>query len=137
MLAPVAIQQGRHLAANIRKLLNNKPLVPFSYNDKGTMATVGRNRAVVDLPSIKFSGILAWFAWMYLHLLFLVGFRNKMVVFVNWAWNYFTYDRGVRLILRRFQLDKGTPIQAYPDNGISTDRFIADRPASAQLIDPQ
>ena len=100
MLAPVAIQQARQLAKNFMRLLNQKPLRPFRYKDFGVMATVGRNNAVVDLPFIKFQGPLGWFVWLFVHLMALVGFRNKIVAFVNWAWNYFSYDRGLRLIIR-------------------------------------
>lgn len=75
---------------------------PFVYRDPGVMTTIGRNHAVVDLHFIKFQGILAWFVWLFVHLMALVGFRNKMVAFVNWAWNYFSYNRGLRLIIRPF-----------------------------------
>lgn len=109
MLAPVAIQQGKLLANNIVKLFQGKEMVPFKYFDKGLMATIGRKRAVVDLPGgIKFSGFFAWIVWMFVHILYLVGFRNKLVVFSNWVWNYFTYDRGIRLIIRPFDMEKKT-----------------------------
>lgn len=100
MLAQVAIQQGRLVAANLSCLLQNKNLSGFSYNDKGSMATIGRNKAVVDLPKFKFSGFFAWFVWMFVHLMFLIGFRNKLSVLLGWMWNYFTYDRATRLIIR-------------------------------------
>lgn len=100
-VAPVAMQQGKLLAKNIKYLLNNQPLKPFSYFDKGTMATVGRNRAVAEVASMKLGGFIAWMAWMAVHLLMLIGFRNRLVVFVDWVWNYFSYDRGIRLILPR------------------------------------
>ena len=102
-VAPAAIQQGKLLAKNILKLIANQPTVAFKYNDKGAMATVGRNRAVVDIGKIRFQGVFAWFTWMFVHLMTLVGFRNKMVVFVNWVWSYFSYDRGTRLIIRKFK----------------------------------
>lgn len=102
-VAPAAIQQGKLLAKNIVSLIENKPTEPFKYFDKGAMATVGRNRAVVDINKIRFQGIFAWFTWMFVHLMTLVGFRNKLVVFVNWVWSYFSYDRGTRLIIRRFK----------------------------------
>lgn len=101
-VAPAAIQQGKLLARNLINILEKKPLVPFKYTDKGTMATVGRNRAVVDLHKIRFQGVFAWFTWMFVHLMTLVGFRNKLVVFVNWVWSYFSYDRGTRLIIRPY-----------------------------------
>lgn len=101
-VAPVAIQQGKQLAKNLVRIINNEKPEPFKYFDKGSMATVGRNRAVVDMGKIRFQGFFAWFVWMIVHLMSLVGFRNKLVVFVNWIWSYFSYDRGTRLIIRRF-----------------------------------
>ena len=103
MLAPVAMQQGKLLAQNLVRLGKERSMKPFEYLDKGSMATVGRNRAVVDLPKgIRFGGLMAWLVWMFVHLLSIIGFRNKLVVFSNWIWNYFTYDRGTRLIIRPF-----------------------------------
>ena len=101
-VAPAAIQQGKHLAKNLVRLINKDKPEPFKYRDKGSMATVGRNKAVVDIGKIRFQGIFAWFVWMFVHLMSLVGFRNKLVVLVNWTWSYFSYDRGTRLIIRRF-----------------------------------
>jgi NADH dehydrogenase len=101
-VAPAAIQQGKLLAKNLLNIIDKNPVAPFKYFDKGAMATVGRNRAVVDLHKIRFQGIFAWFTWMFVHLMTLVGFRNKLVVFVNWVWSYFSYDRGTRLIIRPF-----------------------------------
>ncbi|MEQ9423448.1 MAG: NAD(P)/FAD-dependent oxidoreductase [Cyclobacteriaceae bacterium] len=103
MLASVAVQQGEHLARNFKLLLSGKALKPFEYNDKGTMATVGRNKAVVDLPHYKFQGRMAWYVWMFVHLLLLVGFRNKLVALLNWIWSYVNYDKGIRLIIRPFK----------------------------------
>ena len=100
MVAPVAIQQAQNLIDNFPALLKNKALAPFVYKNPGVMATIGRNQAVVDLKLLHFSGILAWVIWLFVHLMALVGFRNKIVVFVNWAWNYFSYDRGLRLIIK-------------------------------------
>jgi len=102
-VAPAAIQQGKLLAKNLMNLITAQPTEDFKYFDKGAMATVGRNRAVVDINKIHFQGIFAWFTWMFVHLMTLVGFRNKLVVFVNWVWSYFSYDRGTRLIIRPFQ----------------------------------
>lgn len=101
-VAPVAMQQGKLLAKNLLRIINKEEPQPFKYFDKGSMATVGRNRAVVDIGKIRFQGIFAWFVWMFVHLMSLVGFRNKLVVFVNWMWSYFSYDRGTRLIIRPF-----------------------------------
>jgi len=102
MVAPVAMQQGQLLAKNLINLINNKPLKPFVYSDKGSMATVGRHKAVVDLSFWKFGGFFAWIVWMFLHLMLLVGFRNRVVVLINWVWNYFSYERALRLIVRKY-----------------------------------
>ncbi|MEX1240813.1 MAG: NAD(P)/FAD-dependent oxidoreductase [Cyclobacteriaceae bacterium] len=101
MMAPPAMQQGELLAENIDRLIHNKPLKPFRYKDKGAMATVGRNKAVVDLKSFKFQGFFAWFVWMFVHLLSLIGFRNKLFVLINWLVSYFSYDKSNRLIIAR------------------------------------
>ncbi|MBD3863927.1 NAD(P)/FAD-dependent oxidoreductase [Olleya marilimosa] len=103
MMAQPAIQQGRLLGDNLLRMLENKPMKPFVYNDKGSMATVGRNKAVVDLPNFKFQGVFAWFVWMFVHLFFLIGFRNRMVVFINWVYNYIRFDREARLIIRPYK----------------------------------
>ncbi len=103
MVAQPAIQQGELLAKNLKNLLANKPLKPFKYKDLGSMATIGRNKAVVELPFMKIKGILAWFVWMFVHLMALVGWRNRAVTLLNWMWSYFNYDRGVRLIIRPFK----------------------------------
>ncbi|MCB7479981.1 NAD(P)/FAD-dependent oxidoreductase [Christiangramia sediminis] len=103
MVAQPAIQQGKHLAKNIKHLIRGQKLEPFEYFDKGTMATVGRNRAVVDLHKWKFSGFFAWFVWMFVHLWFLVGFRNRTVTFFNWIYNYVNFDKAARLIIRPFK----------------------------------
>lgn len=105
MVAPVAIQQGEHLAKNFKNLLNNKPLKPFLYFDKGSMATIGRNKAVVDMPGGFFvKGFMAWLIWMFVHIMYLIGFRNKLITLNNWIWSYLTYDKGTRLIIRTFAL---------------------------------
>jgi NADH dehydrogenase len=103
MMAQPAIQQGKHLGENLVRLIDGKSLKPFSYLDKGSMATVGRNKAVVDLKNLKFQGVFAWFVWMFVHLFFLIGFRNRVVVFVNWVYNYVRFDREARLIIRPFK----------------------------------
>lgn len=99
-LAQGAIQQGRTLAFNLNAMLKGKPMTPFSYRDKGTMATIGRNHAVVDLGKVHFKGWFAWMAWMFIHLITLMGMRNRMVVLLNWIYSYFTFSSGLRLILR-------------------------------------
>lgn len=101
MMAPPAMQQGELLAENIIRLIHKKPLKPFQYKDKGAMATVGRNKAVVDLKNFRFQGVFAWFIWMFVHLLSLIGFRNKLIVFINWLVSYFSYDKSNRLIIAR------------------------------------
>lgn len=100
-LAPVAIQQADLLVKNLKAKLQGENQKDFTYLDKGSMATIGRNRAVVDLPkNLHFSGIFAWMVWMFVHLMSIIGFRNKAVILFNWVWNYFTYDRSIRLIMR-------------------------------------
>lgn len=103
MMAQPALQQGKLLSKNIIALLRNKPLKAFQYNDKGSMATIGRNKAVVDLPKWKFQGFFAWFVWMFVHLFSLIGFRNRAIVFLNWVYNYIRFDRESRLIIRPFK----------------------------------
>jgi NADH dehydrogenase len=103
MMAQPAIQQGKLLGENLIKLINKKPMTAFEYNNKGSMATIGRNLAVVDLPRYHFSGVFAWFVWMLVHLFSLIGFKNKAVVFLNWVYNYIWFDREGRLIIRPFK----------------------------------
>jgi NADH dehydrogenase len=99
-LAPVAIQGGRHVARTIIRRTKGKSARRFRYVDKGTMATIGRRSAVAELPlGVRFGGTLGWLSWLGLHLVFLIGFRNRVVVLVNWAWNYAKWDRGNRVIL--------------------------------------
>ena len=100
MLAPVAKQQGKLLAKNINRLINKKPISPFEYKNRGVMATIGRKKAVVDLPTWKTQGSFAWFLWMFVHIMSLVGFRNKFVAVFDWIANYLTYDKPLGLILR-------------------------------------
>ncbi len=103
MVAQPALQQGKLLGENIIKLINKKQLKPFEYSDLGSMATIGRNKAVVDLPKFHFSGVFAWFVWMFVHLFSLIGFKNKAVVFLNWVYNYIRFDREGRLIIRPYK----------------------------------
>ena len=98
MLAPVAMQQASAAAANIRALISGAAPQPFKYRDPGSMATIGRNRAVAQIGSLKLRGFIAWAAWLFVHLLQIIGFRNRLVVLLNWAWDYLFYDRAVRLI---------------------------------------
>lgn len=102
-VAQPAIQQGKLLGKNLLRLIEGKPMEAFVYKDKGSMATVGRNKAVVDLKYYKFAGFFAWFIWMFIHLMSLVGFRNKVIVFFNWTYNYINFDKAARLIIRPFK----------------------------------
>lgn len=106
MVAPVAIQQAQNMAKNLKRKARNQPFTKFKYRDKGSMATVGRNKAVVDMPKFHFGGFVAWMVWMFVHLMSIVGFRNRLVILSNWVWNYMTYDRGTRLIIRTFLRNK-------------------------------
>lgn len=99
-LANVAINQGRNLAKNFKIILKGGKQTEYEYKDLGSMATVGRNKAVVDLPFIRFSGYFAWYIWMFLHLMLILSVRNKLIIFINWAWNYFTKNSSLRLILK-------------------------------------
>lgn len=99
MVAPVAMQQARHVAAQITALASGGELKPFRYRDKGSMATIGRHKAVVEVGRLKMSGIPAWYAWLWLHLIYLLGGRNKIGTMADWTWNYLTYDRGNRHIM--------------------------------------
>jgi NADH dehydrogenase len=103
MMAQPAMQQGDLLGENIIKKIKNQPMKPFEYHDKGSMATIGRNKAVVDLPKYHFSGVFAWFVWMFVHLFSLIGFKNRAVVFLNWVYNYIRFDREGRLIIRPYK----------------------------------
>ncbi|AKD02370.1 NAD(P)/FAD-dependent oxidoreductase [Pontibacter korlensis] len=102
-VAQPAIQQGKLLAKNLKRIVRKEPLEPFKYNDKGSLAIIGRNRAVADLPgNLHFGGFFAWFIWLFVHVMALVGFRNKLVVLSNWIYKFFTYENGTRLIIRPF-----------------------------------
>lgn len=102
-VAPVAIQQAQLVGSNFEKTFKQWTLDRFRYLDKGTMATVGRNKAVAQVGSLNFGGFAGWFVWMALHLMLLVGYRNRLIVFVNWVWSYISYDRNIRLIIRPYQ----------------------------------
>jgi NADH dehydrogenase len=99
-VAPVAIQQANLLAKNLIRTRVQKEMIPFSYKDKGTMATIGRNLAIVELPNARFYGTFAWLVWMFVHLMSIVGIRNRFLILINWFWNYVTYDTSLRLILK-------------------------------------
>ncbi len=108
-VSPVAMQQGRHAARNILAMVDGRKAQRFWYWDKGSMATIGRNKAVADLNWVHFSGLPAWLAWLFVHVIFLVGFRNRVAVLLQWAWAYFTFNKGARLITRSFQAEHRPP----------------------------
>jgi NADH dehydrogenase len=97
-VAPAAIQAGQHTAMNLERALEGQPLRAFKYRDKGSLATIGRASAVADFGRIRFGGFFAWMAWLLIHIFFLIGFRNRFMVIIEWAWAYLTYQRGARLI---------------------------------------
>ena len=92
---------GAHVAANIRARIAGRATTPFRYRDYGNLATIGRMAAVVDFGKLKLSGVLAWWFWLVAHLFFLIGFRNRLLVLINWGWSYWTYQRHARIIVRR------------------------------------
>jgi NADH:ubiquinone reductase (H+-translocating) len=108
-VSPVAMQQGRQAARNILRMIRGEKPRPFRYFDKGSMATIGRNKAVADLKFFHLSGLLAWLAWLFVHIIFLVGFRNRLLVLIQWAWAYLSFDKGARLITRNFQSEQRPP----------------------------
>ncbi|MDO6801030.1 NAD(P)/FAD-dependent oxidoreductase [Wenyingzhuangia sp. 1_MG-2023] len=106
-VAQPAIQQANNLAKNFPKILKGTHnLKSFTYKDKGSMATIGRNKAVADINKLKFGGFIAWLIWMFVHLISLVGFKNRMVILISWIYNYTNYNKGARLIIRRFSVTK-------------------------------
>ncbi len=108
-VSPVAIQQGRHAARNILAMIKGRQPKRFHYWDKGSIATIGRNKAVADLKFLHLNGLSAWLAWLFIHIVWLVGFRNRLLVLFQWAWAYFTFDKGARLITRNFQSEQRPP----------------------------
>jgi NADH:quinone reductase (non-electrogenic) len=103
MVAPVAVQQAKNLGRNLKAIEKGKHEETFRYYDNGSMATIGKNKAVVDFPFYSTQGFFAWLIWMFIHLMNLVGFRNRVVVFFNWLWNYISYDKAIRLIIRPYK----------------------------------
>jgi NADH dehydrogenase len=108
-LAPVAIQQGEYAARAVMRSVRGEARAPFRYRDKGTMATIGRNAAVVDLGRLRFSGYPAWLVWCFIHILWLIGFRNRFLVMIEWAWAYLRFERSARLITGAVREAAGTP----------------------------
>ncbi len=97
-LSPAAMQEGRHAAKNVLRQIRGEPTIPFHYRDKGTLATIGKAAAVADIAGLHLSGLIAWLMWLFVHIFFLIGFRNRFIVIVEWAWMYLRNDRGARLI---------------------------------------
>jgi NADH dehydrogenase len=118
-VAQVAIQMGNYVAKTITQLINGEPTTPFKYFDKGSLATVGRNKAVADLGKLKFQGFFAWLIWMFVHLISLLGFRNKIVVFINWVGSYLTNNGGARLIIRRFTTEPDAQKESSPQKAVN------------------
>ena len=108
-VSPVAMQQGRHAARNILWMIDGRKPQRFWYRDKGSMATIGRNKAVADLHYLHLTRLPAWLAWLFVHIIFLVGFRNRVAVLLQWAWAYVTFNKGARLITRSFQAEHRPP----------------------------
>jgi NADH dehydrogenase len=115
-LAPVAMQQGKATARNIARELQGKPRQNFNYFDKGSLATIGRAAAVAQFGEIHISGFLAWLSWLFIHIFFLIGFRNRIIVLIQWAWSYFTYERGARLITGSTELPSWNELQSEEQN---------------------
>jgi len=118
-IAPVALQQGRYLGKALQRSLAGKEPGTFSYFDKGTMATIGRKAAIVQTGRLRLTGFVAWLAWLFIHILYLVGFRNRAVVLTTWAWSYFTYGRGARLITGG-RMNAGAPESEDDDSSVET-----------------
>jgi NADH dehydrogenase len=108
-VSPVAMQQGRHAARNIVAMIDGRKPQRFRYWNKGSMATIGRNKAVADLNFIHLSGLPAWIVWLFIHIIFLVGYRNRIAVLIQWAWSYISFNKGARLITRNFQAETRPP----------------------------
>lgn len=116
-IAPVAMQQGKFVAEVILgRMGEEKPELPFRYHDRGSMATIGRAAAVAQIGRLHLSGVLAWLSWLFVHLLYLVGYDNRILVFFQWFWNYITYKRGVRLILNMLRPSDGEPVHRHRES---------------------
>lgn len=116
-VAPAAIQQGRHVARNVARAVAGTPMLPFRYRDKGSLATIGRAAAVADLGRVHISGFVAWMAWLTIHIFFLIGFRNRVLVILQWAWAYLTQRRGARLITGENVVELGLTGEGEDQNG--------------------
>jgi NADH dehydrogenase len=116
-IAPVAIQEGEAAAANILRSIRGEPTRPFEYFDRGTMATIGRAAAVAQIRALHLSGLLAWLAWLVVHIFFLIGFENRALVIMQWAWSYLSYQRGARLITGGWQAGQASAAQTQTPTG--------------------
>ncbi len=129
-LAPVATQQGRHVAANIRRELAGKERAPFRYVDKGQMATIGRKRAIVQFGRLRYAGFFAWLSWLFVHIYYLIGFKNRLFVLFSWAWSYFSFRRGARLIVNKHWRPEHAPPR--PVSAIKSEQARARTETSAE-----
>lgn len=123
-VAPVAIQQGQWIAKTIARDLEHQPRRSFRYHDKGSLATIGRAAGVAQLPHFSLSGYFAWLAWLFVHVFFLIGFRNRLIVMIQWAWSYLTYERGARLITGSNVLPGWTASAEGEDDAMPTDKAV-------------
>ncbi len=132
-VSPVAMQQARTTAKSIQRLLAGKTTVPFEYFDKGSLATIGRSRAIAMVDRMHLTGFIAWLAWLFVHIFYLIGFKNRIVVMITWAWSYVTYKRGARLLVgrgipRRLIEALGLPEPARSDGNAAPDLDVPQRP---------
>ena len=138
-VAPVAMQEGKATAHNIAAELQGEPRKNFHYFNKGNLATIGRAAAVAEFGKIHISGFLAWLAWLFVHIFFLIGFRNRIIVLVQWAWSYFTYERGARLITgRQAACRDGSEMrqeetEIHSTAGLTLQRPLRRRPAGSRV----
>ncbi len=124
-VAPVAIQQGKWVARTIARDLEHQPRRNFHYNDKGSLATIGRAAGVAQFPGFSLSGYFAWLAWLFVHIFFLIGFRNRVIVMIQWAWSYLTYERGARLITGSNELPGWTEAERPEDKTVAAGKRSA------------
>lgn len=133
-VSPVAMQQARAVARSIRRALVGKTAVPFSYLDKGSMATIGRSRAVAQVRGMHLSGLVAWLAWLLVHIFYLIGFKNRLVVLIVWAWSYVTYRRGARLITGYAAPDALEALRLQKGRGSHPEASAAARPEETAVL---
>jgi len=133
-VAQTAIQQAGLLAKNLKRLATGQPMQPFEYINKGSLATVGRNRAVADLPGFKLRGFVAWILWSFVHLFTIMGVKNRTFVFLNWSWNYFTYDQSLRLLIKPKQKFQQNESAVFSDNADKKAFFVTNIPVDRDII---